>query len=196
MRAMNAMGISLGQTASHSPWLVQLPKSFRVHLVDHRGGTSIFFRLALGERVEVPHFGRHEEHGRGVRAGRHAGAAADAGGPSIESSALSFGYGNIVGLGGISCAHRNEPPLAMIRSKALRSTIRSLTTGKAAARHGSMVKTSPLWKLRMWSWQVVVARRGPCGFAVDHDPALPANSLAAVVIEGDRLLALPESSAR
>src|SRR6266511_3534443 len=34
--------------------------------------------LTLGEQVEVPDFGRGEEHRRGVRARRDAGAAADA----------------------------------------------------------------------------------------------------------------------
>ena len=36
-------------------------------------------------------------------------------------------------------------------------------TGNAFARNGSTVIVSPSWKLRMWSWQVVVAERGPCG---------------------------------
>src|SRR5215207_286189 len=44
----------------------------------------------------------------------------------------------------------------MIRSNAPRSTTRSLMTGKAFARHGSIVMTSPSEKLRMCSWQVVV----------------------------------------
>ena len=35
--------------------------------------------------------------------------------------------------------------------------------GNAFARHGSTVIFWPSWKLRMWSWQVVVAERGPCG---------------------------------
>src|SRR5207237_205154 len=44
----------------------------------------------------------------------------------------------------------------MIRSRALRFTTRSRTTGKAAARHGSISITSPVSNLRMWSWQVAV----------------------------------------
>jgi hypothetical protein len=37
----------------------------------------------------------------------------------------------------------------------------------------------------MWSWQTV----GPVGLAVDHEAAGAADPLAAVVLEGDRLLA-------
>ena len=50
----------------------------------------------------------------------------------------------------------------MTRSKALRSTTRSLSTGKARARQGSMVMVSPSRKVRMCSWHTVVAPRGPC----------------------------------
>jgi len=56
-----------------------------------------------------------------------------------------------------------KPPEAMIASRAPRSTIRSLTTGKAFARQGSITRVSPSLKLRMWSWQAVVRVRGPWG---------------------------------
>ena len=42
----------------------------------------------------------------------------------------------------------------------------------------------------MWSWQVAVPRLGPVRHAVDHEAAGAADPLAAVVVEGDRLLAL------
>jgi len=48
-----------------------------------------------------------------------------------------------------------------------------LITGKAAARHGSMVMVSPSLKLRMWSWQAVVARRGPCAAPLMTIPQVP-----------------------
>ena len=87
-----------------------------------------------------------------------------------------------------------KPPAAMIRSNAPRSTTRSLTTGNASARHGSIVSVSPSLKLRMWSWQAVVRSRGPCGAAVDDDAAGAADALAAVVVERDRLLALRDQA--
>lgn len=48
------------------------------------------------------------------------------------------------------------PPAAMMRSNALRSTMRSLTTGNAFARNGSIQMVSPSLNLRMWSWHVVM----------------------------------------
>ena len=42
----------------------------------------------------------------------------------------------------------------------------------------------------MWSWQVVVRLRGAVRHAVDHHAARAADALAAVVVEGDGLLAL------
>ncbi len=50
-----------------------------------------------------------------------------------------------------------------MRSKALRSTTRSLITGKALARQGSSVISAPSLNLRMWSWQAVTPGEGPCG---------------------------------
>jgi hypothetical protein len=64
----------------------------------------------------------------------------------------------------------------MIRSKALRSTTRSRTTGNAAARNGSIVIVSPSRKARMWSWHVVVAFQGPWGrplMTTPHAPQIP-----------------------
>ena len=64
----------------------------------------------------------------------------------------------------------------MIRSNALRSTMRSRTSGKLAARHGSIVTWSPSRNLRMCSWHVAVPRSGPCGtplIIIPHDPQMP-----------------------
>src|SRR3954471_10443222 len=61
----------------------------------------------------------------------------------------------------------------MIRSIALRSTTRSLITGKALARQGSSVSVSPSLKTRMCSWQTVVARIGPCGMPSTMKPHVP-----------------------
>ncbi len=60
----------------------------------------------------------------------------------------------------------------MIRSNARRSTHRSLSTGKAVARQGSMVMVSPSANERMCSWQVVV-RVGPCASPLIIRPHMP-----------------------
>ena len=80
---------------------------------------------------------------------------------SMASSAFSFGTGTAFPSGALPVETETKPPAAMIRSRALRSTIRSLTTGKALARQGSITSVSPSWKVRMWSWQAVVRVRGP-----------------------------------
>ena len=64
----------------------------------------------------------------------------------------------------------------MISSNALRSVTRSLITGNALARHGSMSIVSPSAKCRMCSWQVVVFFCGPCAvplMTMAHEPQMP-----------------------
>src|SRR5208283_4193727 len=61
----------------------------------------------------------------------------------------------------------------MIRSNAERSTIRSFTTGNAAARNGSSHSSSPSLKCRMCSWHTVVPRIGPCGTPLIIKPQHP-----------------------
>ena len=63
-----------------------------------------------------------------------------------------------------------------MRSKALRSTIRSRTTGNGLARNGSIQIVSPSENFRMCSWQVVTPRSLPCGMPLivsEHDPQMP-----------------------
>ena len=92
--------------------------------------------------------------------------------------------------GALPVGTETKPPAAMIRSKAPRSTTRSLMTGKARARHGSRYNFVAVLEVA----HVELAQRGPglrpVGDAVDHDAAHAADAFAAVVIEGDRLLAL------
>ena len=64
----------------------------------------------------------------------------------------------------------------MMRSKALRSTTRSLTTGKARERQGSISSRSPSLKVRMWSWQVAVRALGPWAtplIIMPQEPQIP-----------------------
>ena len=68
--------------------------------------------------------------------------------------------------------------------------MRSLMTGKAAARHGSIMIVSPSLELAHVQLAGGRAPLRAVGLAVDHQPAGAADALAAVVVEGDRLLAL------
>src|SRR5712691_872966 len=64
----------------------------------------------------------------------------------------------------------------MIASSERRSTIKSLMTGNARARHGSTRISSPSWKCRMCSWHVAVPPRGPWAMPLiimPHAPQMP-----------------------
>ena len=78
----------------------------------------------------------------------------------------------------------------MIRSNALRSTTRSLTTGNALARHGSIVDRVAVLEAAHVELADGGAAVGPVRDAVDHQAAHAADALAAVGVERDRVLAL------
>ena len=59
---------------------------------------------------------------------------------SMARSAASLGTGIALPSGALPVRTETKPPAAMIRSKAPRSTIRSLMTGNGAARQGSIVE--------------------------------------------------------
>ena len=92
---------------------------------------------------------------------------------SIERSAFSFEIGIALASGAEPLRALMKPPAAMMRSKALRSTIRSLTTGKAFARQGSsqrdaltlaarkLVRVPPLQALQFDQFQHVVGYAAP-----------------------------------
>lgn len=70
---------------------------------------------------------------------------------SKAKSASGLGTGVACASGAVPVGAEMYPPDWMIRSKAERSTTRSLTTGKAEARQGSTSIVSPSWNDRMWS---------------------------------------------
>ena len=70
-------GISAGHTCAHSPNSVQCPNSC-VCLRAHRLGPVLAFLLPVRQQRQVGEFGAGEQIARPVRAGRHAGAPADA----------------------------------------------------------------------------------------------------------------------
>ena len=55
------------------------------------------------------------------------------------------------------------------------------------------MSSSPSLKWRMCSWHTVVARSGPWAMPLITNAARAADALAAVVVEGDRVLALDAS---
>src|SRR5579863_294179 len=92
------------------------------------------------------------------------------------SSAITFGIGISFASGTPPVFTDTNPPACCILSNDERSTTRSFITGNGPARQGSMVMVCPSWKLRMCSWQVVIALFGPCGCPLiysEHIPQIP-----------------------
>ena len=92
---------------------------------------------------------------------------------SIAASAAFFGTGVRLASGAEPVLTEMKPPASMMASSGLRSTMRSRITGKAVARHGSMVMVSPSVNLRMCSWQVAVPRSGPWAWPLIITPQVP-----------------------
>src|SRR5690606_40213007 len=68
---------------------------------------------------------------------------------SNASSATTLGMGIAFASGTPPVFTLTYPPACWIRSNAVRSTAKSLITGKAEARQGSMTTVCPSWKLRI-----------------------------------------------
>ena len=60
-----------------------------------------------------------------------------------SASSVSFGTGRVLASQALPVRTLMKPPASMMRSKALRLTMRSLITGNGRARNGSTVMTSP-----------------------------------------------------
>ena len=76
-----------------------MAEAFGVMLPDHGEDAPVAFGLALRKIAEVADFGGDEQHGRGVRAGGDAGAAADAGGGVHRQLGCVLGDGHVVAVG-------------------------------------------------------------------------------------------------
>src|SRR5262245_45233375 len=163
MRAMFSTLIRLGQAASHSKWFVQWPKpsaSICATILSTRSqrsgwpcGRRASWEILAEVKSDADALGQ-----AATQAPQPMQAAA-----SIARSAFSLGTGRELPSGALPVGALTNPPAAMIRSNADRSTTRSLITGKAAARQGSHVISSPSANFRMWSWQAVTPRSGPWG---------------------------------
>src|SRR5690554_3621741 len=149
MREILLMVMPLGQTASHSPILEQLPKPSSSILVTMRrvrlsrsgwpwGSLAYWVSLAL-VNSEAEEFGQAATHAPQPMQVADKKAASDSGLPI--RMALASACGPVV--------TEVYPPTWMMRSSALRSVTRSLMIGKARARNGSMVMVSPSEKLRI-----------------------------------------------
>ncbi len=155
-----------GQAASHSPWFVQVPKpsaSICATMLPHAVGRAPAGPAAAAPRCETfaavnsmaEAFGQAATH---APQPMHAAA-------SMARSASSLRTGIALASGAPPVATETKPPAAMIRSKALRSTTRSRTTGNASARQGSIVSDVAVLErahVQLAGGRASVAGRGAC----------------------------------
>ena len=161
-----------------------------VHLGDHRLGAARTLDTALGQFGERRHAGGDEEHGRTVLARRGAGSAADAGGGVHRLLGVGLRDRNGVGVGHRVRAHRDE-------ASGLQNLVVSRTVHHEVLDDGERRRAPRLDGDRRAVLELAhvdLAGRGSLagtvGLSVDVQRAHAADTLAAVVVEGHRLLAL------
>ena len=126
-----------------------------------------------GSRPRCPTFADMNSIADAFGTGRHAGAAPDTGRRVERPVRRDFGDRRRVRVRRAPRVGRDKA--ARLNDRGRRPPIddRSLSTGNAAARHGSRVSMSPSLKNRMCSWQTVVARFGPCATPLIMKPQVP-----------------------
>ena len=161
-----------------------------VHLGDHRLGAARTLDTALGQFGERRHAGGDEEHGRTVLARRGAGSAADAGGGVHRLLGVGLRDRNGVGVGHRVRAHRDE-------ASGLQNLVVSRTVHHEVLDDGERRRAPRLDGDRRAVLELAHvdlagrgALAGTVGLSVDVQRAHAADTLAAVVVEGHRLLAL------
>jgi len=186
MRNGNLLG-ALGLAGSR---VGAVAKSQFVHLGDHRLGAARTLDTALGQFGERRHAGGDEEHGRTILARRGAGSAADAGGGVHRLLGVGLRDRNGVGVGHRVRAHRDE-------ASGLQNLIVSRTVHHEVLDDGERRRAPRLDGDRRAVLELAHvdlagrgALAGTVGLSVDVQRAHAADTLAAVVVEGHRLLAL------
>ena len=195
-RAMKSTLIPLGHASWQAPWFVQLPKPSRSCWAT----MSRTRRVPLGLRPAEACRGGSTLAAVKSMAEALGHAATQAPHPmhwaaSMAWSASSLADGNRVGVGGAPGAHRDVP--AGIDDPVECAPVHHQVPdapGNAVARQGSIQISSPSLKIRMWSWHVATMVRGPWGTPLIIMPHDAADALAAVVLEGDGLFALPREA--
>jgi len=190
-------GLRQHHEGRHAQAVTYFERALAMHAsVDDRAGTARALaslgraRLALGEHVEVSHLGRGEEHRRGVLAGGHAGSAADAGRGVEGALGLGAADGDGVGLGRGAGVHRHVATRfdEAVEGAAVDHEVLDDGEGGSPPRldddDGAIVEAP---HVQLTGRDPFV---GPVSDPVDVETTLPADPLAAVVIERDHPLTL------
>ena len=143
MRAMTSMLIRFGQASSHSPCHEQLPND-SASICSTIPATLRLRSAWPGGRsprwaIFAPVNNAAEALGQAATQAPHPIQAA----ASMAASALYFGTEDAFASGAAPVGAMIKPPAPIMRSKALRSTTRSFSTGNARARQGSIASSAP-----------------------------------------------------
>ena len=88
-----------------------ISKAQLVHLGNHFERPIIGLHHTLRQEGKLRYLGLNKKHGRGILAGRHAGATANAGSSIHGQIGTLFRDGNGVCIGYTACVYRNVSPL-------------------------------------------------------------------------------------
>ena len=149
-----------------------------VHLRDHGEHAPVALGLALRQQARGgATLAAVNSDRRGVRAGRHAGAAADAG-RGVEGAGRRRAWGRGCALASGAAPVRTRDVAAGLDDAVERAAVddQVLQHREGAARNGSIDDLVAVLEVRMCSWQVVVAACGPCGtplIIMPHVPQMP-----------------------
>ena len=160
-----------------------------VHGLHHGEGAAVALGLALGQDVEVVDLGADEEHRGAVLAGSDAGAAADAfrGVHGLVGDGL--GHRDVVGLRGGAGADGDEAAGLdhLVEAGAVDGEVLEHREGAGAPRlDGDRLAVAEVAHVQLAGRH---AREGAVGHAVDRHRAHAADAFAAVVVEGEGVLA-------
>ena len=165
-----------------------------VHLVDHAYGTAITFDLTLWEAAQVGNFCTDEESCGRVGTSSYAGAATYAGGGVHGQVSVLLPYGYGVAVRGAAGRNRDEAAGGddVVERGAVNGEI--LDHWKGLGAPGFEIDHVTVLKVTHVKLADSGAFEAAMGLAVDHEAAHAADAFAAIVIEGDGVLALRDEA--
>ena len=160
-----------------------------VHLAYHGEHALVLLGLALGQKIKVSSLGGGEEHGGAVLAAGHTGTTADACSGVESGVGRLLANGHVVGVGGGAGAHVHKAAGSdnLVQSSTVYHEVAQQR--ESSGTEGLNPDGVAILKLA----HVQLAGRylfAAVGYAVDGERAHTADTLAAVVVEVNGLLAL------
>jgi hypothetical protein len=166
----------------------------RLRRLHHRQRAPRALRLPLRQQVQVRRLGRREQLRRAVRAAGHAGTAADAGGCVHRAVGVVLRHGDRVGVRR-GARRRGDVPAGLddaVEGRAVDDEVLDQREGRRPERlDDDLLAVGEAPQMQLAGRRAAL---GAMGLPVDHDPAGPADALAAIALESDRLGALGDQA--